>query len=167
MKIKLKVSEEYGGGTRSCKEPYKGASHAIVNGDHDCPACFGKRVLVAHDTKETAIFLASDHKRAVEFLVERGADADMLEEVPHTEIWAVAGKCPNETEYTCEAVAYCTRCKTEVGEAPRPLRHGLRHQRGPPRPERPLRNRDRRVAWKIPSTWAMACMRRSNTGRSS
>tara|TARA_Y100000310_G_scaffold218778_1_gene220084 strand:- start:3763 stop:4191 length:429 start_codon:yes stop_codon:yes gene_type:complete len=114
VKIRLKISEEYGGGTYRCQEPYEGAGHVLLQ-NQECPACVHKKVLKASDIKQTVIFDEKDREAALAHLREQGSEVEP-KEIGVTGIgWAVAGKYPQETEYDCEATAYCMRCKSDVG----------------------------------------------------
>jgi len=86
MKIKFHPLK---GEAKAAKLPYAECSHVIVKGA--CPVCAKACVLIAHDIKETVIFLEKDRKQAEQHLRDRGAES-WEELVPFAEgEWKIMG----------------------------------------------------------------------------
>lgn len=111
MKIRFKPLE---GKSRTATLPYEECRHVIVKGK--CPVCHGKRVLIAHDIKETAIFEDTHLKKALQHLADRGAKTwEELDPMKEDE-WKIMGIDAVLEEYTATSKAICLRCRSHVGE---------------------------------------------------
>jgi len=111
MKIKFHPLK---GEAKAAKLPYAECSHVIVKGA--CPVCAKACVLIAHDIKETVIFLEKDRKQAEQHLRDRGAES-WEELVPFAEgEWKIMGIDAQLDEYYGTSKAVCLRCRSHVGK---------------------------------------------------
>lgn len=111
MKIKFHPLE---GRSRVATLPYEECRHVLVKGS--CPACTGKQVLIAHDIKETAIFVEKHRREAEQHLRDRGAEAWEDVSPDAHDAWKLTGIETQLGEYTATSKAVCLRCRSHVGE---------------------------------------------------